>query len=147
MCGEFVSIAMISLEEMFKFENIIVASINKASQSMAAVENAFNELINKGVNDMLGAVNGVIKQANPATIDMLTNFNELVMLTIDICKPKKIVLTVTVAEKATKVSKKRGKTQPKTDAKKPKNTRALLDNGSQVNLVPPNNYSSIRRNA
>lgn len=84
--GESICIASTSLMQMLKFERLIAATIEKDVAGVESVENNFNIFINNAVSDMSEAWKTIEKKGDFLLIEIVTNFNDLVIACIDKCK-------------------------------------------------------------
>lgn len=81
--GESACVAITSIMEMLKYENLVIAAIKKFQEMSMEIEKKFNELVNKATNDLAGALLEVDKKGDHVLIEMITNFNDLFKICID----------------------------------------------------------------
>lgn len=78
-----VSLAMNSIMEMLKFEQIIIAAFHTMHALVDDVEKKFNDIVNKSKSDYSAVLSAAEKTGDLLTLELLVNFNALLKLCIE----------------------------------------------------------------
>lgn len=83
MGGGYAIMAQNTCSEMLKHENLIVVSIRRMHSIVGDIEAKFNDLVKNCSIDFTTAVKEIAKSTDTLSVDIYTNFNDLLKFSVD----------------------------------------------------------------